>query len=121
MFPLQVVGFAADDRFRAKKNVTYADVYHSATRYSVGPASTLPIILPRSQIWTFGRQRLLLGRELLRCQGLSYHDDVLNEYPESKLCNLAGNACFDFTWNVLAGLVWFDLFGLCLVSVLVSV
>ena len=91
---LEVVGFACDDKFRSKKHVSYADIYHSANRYSVGTSQTAPIVLPRTLLWSFQHNRLLLGRELLRLQGLSFEPDMLGEYSESQLGNLAGNAWF---------------------------
>lgn len=91
---LEVVGFACDDKFRSKKQVSYADIYHSANRYSVGTSQTAPIVLPRTLLWSFQHNRLLLGRELLRSQGLSFEPDMLAEYSESQLGNLAGNAWF---------------------------
>ena len=91
---MEVVGFACDDKFRLKKHVAFADVYHSANRYSVGDSQTAPIVLPRTLLWNFQHNRLLLGRELLRLQGLSFPDAMLGEYSEPQLENLAGNACF---------------------------
>ncbi|CAK9071499.1 unnamed protein product, partial [Durusdinium trenchii] len=97
----EVVGFAADDKYRMKKKVSVADVYHSANRYSTGTRS-LPVILPRSIAWSFAKQRPLLGRELLRCQGHSYDHDFLSSFTESQLGNLAGNA---FAGNVIVAVV----------------
>ena len=89
----QVLGFVCDDKFRAKKKIGYCDIYHSANRYSCGStASSCPIILPRSIMWSFTRGRPLLGRELLALQGLSYQQDHLSGFSESQLGNLAGNA-----------------------------
>lgn len=100
---LQVVGFAADDKYRMKKKVSVADVYHSANRYSTGTRS-LPVILPRSIAWSFAKQRPLLGRELLRCQGHSYDHDFLSSFTESQLGNLAGNA--QLCQNINGCMVW---------------
>lgn len=87
-----MIGFAADEKYRSKKRFNYCDVYHSANRYACGTMDAVPIVLPRSIVWSFQRQRPLLGRELLRCQGLSYHSEVLEPFSESQLTNLAGNA-----------------------------
>ena len=93
----EVIAFAADEKYRLKKAIKFADVYHSANRYSTGGQS-LPVVLPRSITWSFQRQRPLLGRELLRCQGLCYHATVLEPFTESQLGQLAGNA---FAGNVI--------------------
>ena len=97
-FELQVVGFAADSKYRLKADIQFADVYHSAHRYSTGSASATPIVLPRSVMWNFKSQRPLLGRELLRLQGLSYDADIIEDFPESQLGDLAGNACPVLSW-----------------------
>lgn len=91
LIDLQVIAFAADEKYRLKKAIKFADVYHSANRYSTGGQS-LPVVLPRSITWSFQRQRPLLGRELLRCQGLCYHATALEPFTESQLGQLAGNA-----------------------------
>ena len=92
-----MIGFAADDKYRCKKDVAYADVYHGANRYSVGTAAAVPICLPRSIMWSFAKQRPLLGREMLRLQGMSFAaDDIDGEYSEHQLSDLAGNAFL--TW-----------------------
>lgn len=88
---IQVIAFAADEKYRLKKAIKFADVYHSANRYSTGGQS-LPVVLPRSIAWSFQRQRPLLGRELLRCQGLCYPAHALDPFTESQLGQLAGNA-----------------------------
>lgn len=85
----QVVGFASDERERLGKPVDYADVYHSASRYSTGRGN-FPIVLPRTIGWTFLRQRLVLGRELMMFQGHSVSADC--DLTEAQLGNMAGNA-----------------------------
>ena len=55
----QVLALA--DRDREQKDVGWADVYHSGNRYNVGPRAHLPVLLPSSVIYSFERQRLLLG------------------------------------------------------------
>ena len=90
---VKVVAFANDDRTRGGRPINFADVYHSANRYSVGTTS-LPIVLPRSQVWCFSKGRVILGREALAIQGHSVEDDLLNglEAPESSFQDLAGNS-----------------------------
>lgn len=87
------MGFAADDRYRLHKELTYCDSYHSANRYGTGHQS-VPIVLPRSTLWSFSRQRLVLGRESMSLQGLSWNAEDLDELnvPETHLQNLAGNS-----------------------------
>lgn len=84
---------ALADHERAKKDVAFADIYHSATRYNTGGKQHVPIVLPSSVLFSFERNRLVLGRELLRYQGLFYPRSLLNNFSEAQLGNLAGNAC----------------------------
>ncbi|CAK9118311.1 unnamed protein product, partial [Durusdinium trenchii] len=95
----EVVGFASDERERLGKPVDYADVYHSASRYSTGRGN-FPIVLPRTIGWTFLRQRLVLGRELMMFQGHSVSADC--DLTEAQLGNMAGNA---FAGNVVIAVV----------------
>ena len=87
----EVVAFAADDRYRSGKAVDFVDAYHGANRYPTS-AKQMMIVLPRTTAWTFQRQRLILGRELLRMQGLGFPDDVLDSMTENQLGDMAGNA-----------------------------
>lgn len=82
-----MVGFAAHDR-ELGKDVRFADIYHSANRFATG-GSILPIVLPRSQIWCFDRNRLLLGSELLGIQG---QENDGAGFSQAQLTDLAGNA-----------------------------
>ena len=93
--PLKVVGFASDDA--KKKSLTYADIYHSATRYSTG-FEQVPIVLPRSILWSFKRGRVVLGRESLSLQGHSWNHEEIDELEatESQMQDLAGNAPLGF-------------------------
>lgn len=86
---LQVVAFAADERYRLDRRVEYADVYHSANRYAVS-AGHFPIVLPRTIGWNFIRQRLVLGRECMMLQGHTVHEE--SSATETQLQDLAGNA-----------------------------
>ena len=99
---IQVVGFADDERARGKP-IQYADVYHSATRYGVGN-QFVPIVLPRSLCWSFDRNRLLTGKELLRLQGQVPHK---GKWTEPQLTDLAGNALLGFS---VEEIVWVQLF-----------
>lgn len=98
----QVVGFAADERYRqGREALQYADVYHSATRYGTGERN-VPIVLPRSTVWTFGRQRLILGRESLAIQGhaVNAHTIGVAKLSEAQLQDLAGNSFLGHeSWN----------------------
>ena len=89
----EVVGFAADDKFRQGKAIQYCDIYHSANRYATGDHH-VPIILPRSILWSFPRSRLVLGRESLALQGHAYEHESISDLQmtESQLQDLAGNA-----------------------------
>ena len=89
----QVVGFAADERYRQGRDLQYADVYHSATRYGTGE-NHVPIVLPRSTLWTFNRQRLVLGRESLALQGHTVNPYLIGavKVSEGQLQDLAGNS-----------------------------
>ena len=55
----QVLALADGDR--EHKDVAYADIYHSANRYNCGPCAHLPVVLPSSVMYSFKRNRLLLG------------------------------------------------------------
>ena len=77
---------------RMKRKISFADVYHSASRYAVGQNNILPCLLPRTLAWSFQRNRILTGQELLRCQGLSFEDEDVPEFSQSQLTSLAGNA-----------------------------
>ena len=55
----QVLALAELDK--QKKDVAWADIYHSASRYNTGPSENLPVILPSSVMFSFARNRLLLG------------------------------------------------------------
>lgn len=88
----EVVGFASDERTRmGRSEIAFADIYHSANRYSTGTKERLPICLPRSMFWSFDRKRLLLGRESLLIQGHAV-SDAADDFLESQLQDLAGNA-----------------------------
>ena len=52
---------ALADKDRETKDVGFADVYHSASRYAVSPAGCVPIALPSSMLYSFERGRLILG------------------------------------------------------------
>ena len=88
----QVLLFAAQERDAGRKPVSFCDIYHSANRYSCGHHIS-SIVLPRSTMWSFTQSRLVLGRELMRFQGLNPPGEVMDTYDEVKLGNLAGNAC----------------------------
>ena len=68
--------------------IQFADIYHSASRYGHGD-DLVPIILPRTQCWSFSRQRLLLGSELLRLQGQVPAEGA---WGQTHYTDLAGNA-----------------------------
>ena len=91
MLTVEVVAFAADDRYRCRKAVDFVDAYHGANRYPTS-SQQMMIVLPRTTAWTFQRQRLLLGRELLRIQGLGFRDEDLDAMTENQLGDMAGNA-----------------------------
>ncbi|CAK9071761.1 unnamed protein product, partial [Durusdinium trenchii] len=97
----EVVGFAYDERTRMRKELNYADVYHSANRYGSGKEQ-VPIVLPRSQLYSFLRGRLVLGRESLRLQGHGWDPRHLMLYSESNLQDLAGNS---FSANVIMAVI----------------
>ena len=59
-FETQVVALAEKDR-AAKGNIEYCDCYHSINRFTSGPADHVPVVLPSSLIWTFKRNRLIIG------------------------------------------------------------
>ena len=96
----KVVAFAADERYRGKKDIQYVDAYHSANRYA-SSGELFFIVLPRTTAWSFKKQRLLLGRELIRLQGLSFPPRMLDQFSESCLGDMAGNAPFGLIVNVL--------------------
>lgn len=75
------------------KRISFADVYHSANRYNTGHLA-LPIVLPRSQVWSVGKGRLLLGREALVVQGHPARHETLDELEltEAQFQDLAGNS-----------------------------
>ena len=85
------MGFAADDKYRCGKQMRYVDAYHSANRYASSDKKFV-IVLPRTTAWSFDRQRLVLGREMLRIQGMSFADNILDHFTESQLGDLAGNS-----------------------------
>ena len=93
----QVIGFAHDERTRLGRKVEFADVYHSANRYAVG-STMVPIVLPRSTLWSFRRGRLVLGRESMVIQGHTLSPDMCDELEvtESQLQDLAGNSLPDW-------------------------
>lgn len=93
----EVLGFAADEKYRLGKPINYCDVYHSATRYSTGDQH-FPIVLPRTIGWSFTRQRMILGRECLLMQGQSLYEETESSFSEHQLQDLAGNA---FAANVV--------------------
>lgn len=99
----EVVGFAHDEVSRMGRCIEFADVYHSANRYSTGQ-TTLPIVLPRSQVWSLKRNRLLLGREALAIQGHPACHSVLDELEmtEGNFQDLAGNS---FSGNVILAVI----------------
>lgn len=94
----EVVGFAEDERSRMGRPIQFADIYHSANRYGHGD-DLVPIILPRTQCWSFSRQRLLLGSELLRLQGQVPAEGA---WSQTHYTDLAGNA---FAGNVISALI----------------
>ena len=104
----QVIGFAHDERTRLGRKVEYADVYHSANRYAVG-STMVPIVLPRSTLWSFGRGRLVLGREAMALQGHTLSSEMFEslEVTESQLQDLAGNSLPD--WLVGGGRWYVDI------------
>ncbi|CAJ1444377.1 unnamed protein product [Effrenium voratum] len=53
-------------------------------------------------MWSFTQSRVVLGRELMRFQGLNPPGEVMDTYDEVKLGNLAGNA---FAGNVMLAVV----------------
>lgn len=87
----QVLGFACDDRDRLGRPMDFCDIYHSANRFSSGH-KTVPIVLPRSILWSFDRARLVIGREALLLQGQSVESDVADNTTEPQMQDLAGNA-----------------------------
>ena len=92
-----MVGFAADERYRqGREALRYADVYHSANRYGTGERF-IPISLPRSTLWNFERQRLILGRESLTLQGHTVDPEMIEELElsEGQLQDLSGNGLLD--------------------------
>ncbi|CAE8670901.1 unnamed protein product [Polarella glacialis] len=52
----------------------------------------VPICLPSTTLWHVPSQRLVLGRELLRFQGLRYPEMFLDKCSEGLLGDLAVNA-----------------------------
>ncbi len=55
----QVLALADHDTQR--KEIAFADIYHSATRFNTGPGAHIPICLPSSVMYSFERQRIVLG------------------------------------------------------------
>lgn len=86
---MQVVAFGADERYRLGRPIEYCDCYHSANRYSVSTGN-FPIVLPRTIGWSYLKQRLLLGTELMLLQGHSVPEE--HDATESQLGDMAGNA-----------------------------
>ncbi|CAK9069202.1 unnamed protein product [Durusdinium trenchii] len=102
----EVVGFGSDERERLGRRIDYCDCYHSANRYATSHTH-FPICLPRTIGWSYVRQRLVLGRELMTLQGHTPLNDDANidegkPFSESLLGNLAGNA---FAGNVLCAVI----------------
>ena len=58
---LQVLSFAALEREKGPREIEFVDIYHSATRYNTGPAAHIPIALPSSVIFSFSRNRIIIG------------------------------------------------------------
>lgn len=55
----EVLAVAAMDR--EKTEIRFADIYHSANRFISSPQEYVPVILPRTTLWDFKRQRLLVS------------------------------------------------------------
>ena len=67
-------------------------MYHSAKRYLMGTEDASSIILPKSQIWHFEKNRLIVAIEMLRLQGLVYDASQYEGLTDTHLRDLAGNA-----------------------------
>ena len=88
----EVLAFVCDERGRqGRTEIQFCDIYHSCHRYATG-TSMVPIVLPRSIMWSFSRQRLLLGHELLAIQGHTVTQEQFKSVTENQMCDLAGNA-----------------------------
>ncbi|CAE8725388.1 unnamed protein product [Polarella glacialis] len=69
----------------------------------------VPICLPFTTLWHVPNQRLVLGLELLRFQGLRYPDLFFDKFSEGLLGDLAGDAfaatcCFAVMLAILTGM-----------------
>lgn len=131
---IQVAGFAADEKYRqGRTGLSFADIYHSANRYGTGERA-IPIVLPRSMLWSFEQQRLVLGRESLALQGHTVDPEILAtlETTEGQLQDLAGNSLVDnhskmvmiWWYDMIWEMIWYDLkwwYVLCYVMVRVLV
>ena len=90
----KVLAFAEKERAAQEqdKQSKICDVYHSATRYLMGTEDASSIILPKSQIWHFEKNRLIVAIEMLRLQGLVYDASQYEGFTDTHLRDLAGNA-----------------------------
>ena len=77
-----------------KCDIVSADVYHSASRYLLGTETLTSIVLPQTIDWLFKENRLAIGLEHLRFQGLCYEASEVADFKEGTLKSLAGNAFF---------------------------
>ena len=75
-----------------KCDIVSADVYHSASRYLLGTETLTSIVLPQTIDWLFKENRLAIGLEHLRFQGLCYEASEVADFKEGTLKSLAGNA-----------------------------
>lgn len=113
-----MVGFAADEIHRqGRTDLVYADIYHSANRYGTGKGDMVPICLPRSQMWSFHRRRLLLGEELMRLQGHTVSDTQLDTVTNAQMTDLAGNALLVWHNDMQLAMIYylynpFDMIGI---------
>ena len=70
-------------------------ISHMAYGFTDSNKLVLPTIMPGAKIWVQGQHRLLLGRELLMCQGYpvaSLPPSRKDGDHEDLMCDLAGNA-----------------------------
>ena len=67
----------------------------SAIGRAVLSEDVLPCVTPSGRIFSVKRNRLVLGEEFMRCQGIFFDDEVHDEmgkFGSSVLADLAGNA-----------------------------
>ena len=61
------------------------------TRDTFEAEAALPTILPNSRFWHYGRERYVLGRELLSAQGYPWQSLQAESLSEAQAADLAGN------------------------------